>query len=55
MVCHVTLAVTATSGLYEGSFAPPLAASGDSVRGRLAARLLSRRLGLTRFASEPAP
>jgi glutaminase len=28
---------------------------GNSVRGQLAARLLSRRLGLTLFASEPAP
>jgi len=86
MVCHFTLAVMATSGLYEGSgdwlydvgvpgksgigggiviispgkgalatFAPPLDAYGNSVRGQLAARFLSRRLGLTLFASEPAP
>jgi glutaminase len=34
--------------------APPLDAYGNSVRGQLAARLLSRRLGLTLFASEPA-
>jgi glutaminase len=86
LVCHFTLAVMATSGLYEGSgdwlydvgvpgksgigggiviispgkgalatFAPPLDVYGNSVRGQLAARLLSRRLGLTLFASEPAP
>jgi glutaminase len=84
-ICHFTLAVMATAGLYETSgdwlydvgvpgksgigggivvvspgkgalatFAPPLDAYGNSVRGRLAARFLSRRLGLTLFASEPA-
>lgn len=83
-VCHFTLAVMATAGLYETSgdwlydvgvpgksgigggiivaspgkgalatFAPPLDAYGNSVKGQLAARFLSRRLGLTLFASEP--
>jgi glutaminase len=36
------------------TFAPPLDGWGNSVRGQLAARFLSRRLGLTLFASEPA-
>ena len=36
------------------SFAPPLDEFGNSVKGQLAARFLSRRLGLTLFASEPA-
>jgi glutaminase len=84
-VCHYTLAVMATAGLYESSgdwlydigvpgksgigggivvvspgkgalatFAPPLDGFGNSVKGQLAARFLSRRLGLTLFASEPA-
>ena len=84
-VCHYTLAVMATAGLYETSgdwlydvgvpgksgigggivvvspgkgalatFAPPLDGFGNSVRGQLAARFLSHRLGLTLFASEPA-
>jgi glutaminase len=84
-VCHFTLAVMATAGLYETSgdwlydvgvpgksgigggiivvspgkgalatFAPPLDGYGNSVRGQLAARFLSHRLGLTLFASEPA-
>jgi glutaminase len=84
-VCHYTLAVMATAGLYETSgdwlydigvpgksgigggivvvspgkgalaaFAPPLDEFGNSVKGQLAARFLSRRLGLTLFASEPA-
>ena len=84
-VCHFTLAVMATAGLYETSgdwlydvgvpgksgigggimvvspgkgalatFAPPLDRFGNSVKGQLAARFLSRRLGLTLFASEPA-
>jgi glutaminase len=83
-VCHFTLAVMATAGLYETSgdwlydvgvpgksglgggilvvspgkgalatFAPPLDGFGNSVRGQHAARYLSRRLGLTLFASEP--
>ena len=38
-----------------GTFAPPLDAAGNSVRGQLAARFLSRRLGLDIFLSEPAP
>jgi glutaminase len=84
-VCHFTLAVMTTAGLYETSgdwlydvgvpgksgigggivvvspgkgalatFAPPLDGFGNSVKGQLAARYLSRRLGLTLFASEPA-
>jgi len=84
-VCHFTLAVMATAGLYETSgdwlydvgvpgksgigggiivvspgkgalatFAPPLDGYGNSVKGQLAARFLSHRLGLTLFASEPA-
>src|SRR5215211_800686 len=84
-VCHFTLAVMTTAGLYETSgdwlydvgvpgksgigggivvvspgkgalatFAPPLDGFGNSVKGQLAARFLSRRLGLTLFASEPA-
>jgi glutaminase len=36
------------------AFAPPLDGFGNSVRGQLAARFLSLRLGLTLFASEPA-
>ena len=38
-----------------GTFAPPLVAAGNSVRGQLAARFLSRQLGLDIFVSEPAP
>jgi len=84
-VCHFTLAVMATAGLYETSgdwlydvgvpgksgigggiivvspgkgalatFAPPLDGFGNSVKGQLAARFLSHRLGLTLFASESA-
>jgi glutaminase len=36
-----------------GTFAPPLDAAGNSVRGQLAARYLSSRLGLDLFASKP--
>ncbi len=36
-----------------GTYAPPLDAAGNSVRGQFAARFLSRRLGLDLFASEP--
>ncbi|WP_328473570.1 glutaminase A [Actinoplanes sp. NBC_00393] len=36
------------------AFAPPLDGYGNSVKGQLAARFLSQRLGLTLFASEPA-
>lgn len=36
-----------------GSFAPPLDAAGNSVRGQLAARYLSAQLGLNLFASQP--
>jgi glutaminase len=83
-VCHYTLAVMATAGLYEtsgdwlydigqpgksgigggivtvspgkgglGTFAPPLDAAGNSVKGQLVARFLSERLGLDLFASSP--
>ena len=37
-----------------GTFSPPLDESGNSVRGQLAARFLSRRLGLDLFASTAA-
>lgn len=37
-----------------GTFAPPLDAAGNSVKGQLAAQFLSRRLGLNLFASQPA-
>jgi glutaminase len=37
-----------------GTFSPPLDEAGNSVRGALAARFLSRRLGLDLFASAPA-
>ena len=81
-VCHFTLAVMATAGLYEtsgdwlyeiglpgksgigggivavapgkgglGTFAPPLDTAGNSVKGQLAARFLSQRLGLDLFLS----
>jgi glutaminase len=36
-----------------GTYAPPLDSAGNSVRGQLAARFLSRRLGLDLFASAP--
>ena len=36
-----------------GTFAPPLDDAGNSVKGQLAARFLSRRLGLDLFASAP--
>ena len=83
-VCHYTLAVMVTAGLYEhsgdwlydvglpgksgigggivtvspgkgglGTFAPRLDAVGNSVKGQLVARFLSRRLGLDLFASKP--
>jgi glutaminase len=83
-VCHYTLAVMVTAGLYEtsgdwlcdiglpgksgigggivtvspgksglGTFAPLLDAAGNSVKGQLAARFLSRRLGMDMFVSEP--
>jgi len=37
------------------AFSPPLDGYGNSVRGQLAAGFLSKRLGLTLFASRPAP
>jgi len=37
-----------------GTFAPPLDNSGNSVKGRLAAKFLSEQLGLNLFASHPA-
>jgi glutaminase len=83
-VCHYTLAVMTTAGLYEtsgdwlydvglpgksgigggivtvspgkgglGTFAPPLDAVGNSVKGQLVARFLSQKLGLDLFASAP--
>ncbi len=38
-----------------GTFAPPLDEAGNSVKGQLVARFLSRRLGLDLFASNPEP
>ncbi len=38
-----------------GTFAPPLDATGNSVKGQLAAKFLSQRLGLDLFVSTPAP
>ncbi len=38
-----------------GTFAPPLDAAGNSVKGQLAARFLSQRLGLDLFISAPQP
>jgi glutaminase len=86
IVCHYTLAVMATAGLYEtsgewlydiglpgksgigggivtvspgkgglGTFAPPLDAAGNSVKGQLVAKFLSQKLGLDLFLSEPEP
>jgi glutaminase len=83
-VCHYTLAVMLTAGLYEtsgewlydiglpaksgigggivtispgkggmGTFAPPLDAAGNSVKGQLVARYLSARLGLDLLISAP--
>jgi glutaminase len=37
-----------------GTFAPPLDDAGNSVKGQLTAKFLSRQLGLNLFASEPA-
>ena len=37
-----------------GTFAPRLDAAGNSVKGQLAAKFLSRRLGLDLFASAPS-
>ena len=36
-----------------GTFAPPLDAAGNSVKGQLAARFLSQHLGMDLFASNP--
>lgn len=86
MVCHYTLAVMATAGLYEtsgdwlyeiglpgksgigggivtvspgkgglGTFAPLLDNAGNSIKGQLAARYLSRALGLDLFVSQAGP
>jgi len=86
LVCHYTLAVMTTAGLYEtsgdwlydiglpgksgigggivtvspgkgglGTFAPPLDAAGNSVKGQLVARYLSQRLGMDLFISRPEP
>jgi glutaminase len=84
LICHYTLAVMATAGLYEtsgdwlydiglpgksgigggivtvspgkgglGTFAPPLDAAGNSVKGQLVSKFLSQRLGLDLFVSKP--
>jgi glutaminase len=84
LICHYTLAVMATAGLYEtsgdwlydiglpgkngigggivtvspgkgglGTFAPPVDAAGNSVKGQLVAKFLSQRLGLDLFVSKP--
>src|SRR3954452_2778402 len=42
-----------TSPSARRSAAPPLDSAGNSVRGQLAARLLSRRLGMDLFVSAP--
>lgn len=83
-VCHYTLAVMVTAGMYETSgawlydvglpgksgigggivtiapgkgalatFSPRLDATGNSVKGQLVARFLSRHLGMDLFASRP--
>ena len=83
-VCHYTLAVMVTAGLYEtsgdwlydiglpgksgigggivavspgkggfGTFAPRLDAAGNSIKGQLAAKFLSQRLGMDLFVSSP--
>jgi glutaminase len=36
-----------------GTFAPPLDAAGNSVKGQLAAKFLSQRLGMDLFVSQP--
>jgi glutaminase len=85
-VCHHTLAVMATAGMYEtsgdwlydvgvpgksgigggiitvapgkgglGTFAPLLDAAGNSIKGQLVARFLSRQLGMSLFISAPDP
>jgi glutaminase len=47
--------VTASPGKAGlGTFAPPLDRAGNSVKGQLVARFLSRRLGMDLFASRPA-
>jgi glutaminase len=84
MVCHYSLAVMTTAGLYEtsgdwlydiglpgksgigggivtvspgkgglGTFAPPLDAAGNSVKGQLVAKFLSQSLGMDLFVSQP--
>jgi glutaminase len=84
LICHYTLAVMATAGLYEtsgdwlydiglpgksgigggivtvspgkgglGTFAPPLDAAGNSVKGQFVAKFLSQKLGLDLFLSKP--
>lgn len=83
-VCHYTLAVMVTAGMYEtsgdwlyeiglpgksgigggivtvspgkggmGAFAPPLDRAGNSVKGQLVTRHISRRLGMDLFVSLP--
>lgn len=84
LVCHYTLAVMTTAGLYEtsgdwlyeiglpgksgigggiatvspgkgglGTFSPRLDKAGNSVKGQLASKFLSQRLGLDLFISQP--
>jgi len=86
LVCHYTLAVMTTAGMYEtsgdwlydiglpgksgigggivtvspgkgglGTFAPPLDAAGNSIKGQLVARDLSQLLGMDLFISRPEP
>ncbi|WP_041527864.1 glutaminase A [Paracoccus aminophilus] len=83
-ICHYTLAVMATAGMYEtsgdwlyevglpgksgigggivavapgkgaiGTFGPRLDAAGNSVKGQLAVKYLSQKLGMGLFASRP--
>jgi glutaminase len=37
-----------------GTFAPPLDAAGNSIKGQLVAKFLAQRLGLDIFVSQPA-
>ncbi|HJS49109.1 MAG TPA: hypothetical protein VJ745_02205 [Gaiellaceae bacterium] len=57
LVLGVVVAVFSPSQLLMplafGTFAPPLAKAGNSVKGQCLAKFLSRRLGLDLFASKP--
>ena len=48
------LAVSPGKGGF-GTFAPPLDAAGNSVKGQLAAKFLSQRLGMDLFVSNAEP